>query len=129
MTDDLAEAMRRFQTCVETRDAAMAEGVLDDDYALVLVQPAATVMPRSRWLEVLKDYVVHSLTIEDQVVDRAGDDLAVVLHRDEMSATVLGEDRSGTFVLTDVWRRHPDHGWRIWRRHSTPLAAGRMPGA
>lgn len=127
--DGLTEAMRRFQTCVETRDAAMAEAVLDDDYALVLVQPAATVMPRARWLEVLSDYVVHSLSVEDEVVDRAGDDLAVVLHRDEMSATVLGQDRSGTFVITDVWRRHPDGRWKVWRRHSTPLAAGRLPGA
>ena len=128
MTDDLAEAMRRFQTCVETRDAAMAEEVLDEDYALVLVQPVATVMPRSRWLEVLNDYVVHSLTVVEEVVDVAGD-LAVVLHRDEMSATVLGQDRSGTFVISDVWRRGADDRWRIWRRHSTPLAAGALPGA
>ena len=55
------------------------------------------------------------------------DDLAVVLHRDRMQATVLGEDRSGTFIITDVWRKGND-GWRVWRRHSTRLAAGRLPG-
>lgn len=75
----------------------------------------------------LEDYVVHSLTVEHSVVDR-DDDLALVLHRDEMSATVLGEDRSGTFVITDIWRLR-DAGWKVWRRHSTPLAAGEMPGA
>jgi hypothetical protein len=41
------------------------------------------------------------------------------------------EERDGDAaerVLDDVWRRRAD-GWRVWRRHSTPLAAGRMPGA
>lgn len=54
-------------------------------------------------------------------------DYAAVLHRDRMRATVLGEDRSGVFVLSDVWRRR-DERWRLWRRHSTPLGAGAMPG-
>jgi len=44
-----------------------------------------------------------------------------------MTAMVLGEDRSGAFVISDVWLRGAD-GWRIWRRHSTPLAAGPMFG-
>ena len=119
--------MTRFDRCIQERDQAAAEAVLDGDYALVLVQPAQAVIPRSRWLEVLPDYVVHDYAIEHSVVDIDGD-LATVLHRDRMSATVLGEDRSGTFVITDIWRRRAD-GWRVWRRHSTPLSAGTMPGS
>jgi ketosteroid isomerase-like protein len=125
--DDLADAMRRFQECIENRDRELAEGVLDDDYALVLVQPARAVMPRARWLEVLSDYVVHSNSTDESVVDVDGD-LAVVLHRDQMAATVMGQDRSGTFAITDVWRRREGQ-WRVWRRHSTPLQAGVLPGA
>lgn len=83
-------------------------------------------MPRARWLEVLDDYVVEAYAVKDQVLDVDGD-LAVVLHRDEMSATVLGQDRSGTFIITDVWRR-VGGGWKIWRRHSTPVSAGELPG-
>ena len=84
-------------------------------------------MPRARWLEVLPDYVVHDYRVEERFVDVA-DDLAAVLQRVWMHATVLGEDRSGTLVISDFWRRTAD-GWRIWKRHSTPFAAGRMPGA
>ena len=124
--DDLATAMDGFRQCILTRDRALAETVLDDDYALVLVQPARAVMPRSRWLDVLADYVVHRYEVEESVLDVA-DDLAVDLHRDRMEATVLGEDRSGVFVITDVWRRR-DGAWRVWRRHSSPLSAGRLPG-
>jgi ketosteroid isomerase-like protein len=81
---------------------------------------------RERWLEVLPDYRIHEYRIEDRIVDRDGD-TAAILQRVSMRATVLGEDRSGVLVISDVWRR--DSGWRLWRRHSTPLAAGRMPGA
>jgi len=79
-----------------------------------------------RWLDVLDDFVVHDYAVEDEAAG-VDDDLAVVLHRDRMRATVLGEDRSGTFITNDVWR-HGDDGWRVWRRHPTPLAAGRLPG-
>ena len=125
--DDLARRMDAFQRCIEQRDAAAAELVLDDEYALVLVHPGHAVMPRDRWLQVLPGYVVHDYEVHERVVDVTGD-CASVLQRVSMRATVLGEDRSGTFVISDVWRRGAS-GWRIWRRHSTPLSAGRLPGA
>ncbi|MBA3286757.1 MAG: nuclear transport factor 2 family protein [Acidimicrobiia bacterium] len=126
MGGDLRDAMDRFQQCIESRDAVVAETVLDADYALVLVQPERAVMPRRRWLDVLPEYVVHEYAVEEEIVEVAGD-LAVVLHRDRMRATVVGSDRSGTFAISDVWRRIAGD-WRIWRRHSTPLSAGPLPG-
>ena len=125
--DDLVDRCERFQRCIEARDAAAAEQLLDSEFALVLVHPEATIMPRQRWLEVLREYLVHDYEIEERRVDRAGD-IAATAERATMRATVLGEDRSGRFVISDVWRRETS-GWRIWRRHSTPLSAGRMPGA
>jgi ketosteroid isomerase-like protein len=127
MDDDLTERIREFDRVVIERDQDAARAVLDDDYALVLVQPSPARMPRDRWLEVLPDYVVHDYAVEELVVEADGD-AAAVLQRVRMQATVLGEDRSGTLVISDHWRRRAD-GWRVWRRHSTPLTAGRMPGA
>ena len=126
MDGDLDEARQRFQHAITARDVALAETVLHSGFTLTLVQPVRATMPRDRWLAVLPDYIVHSYECEEEVVDVHGD-LAAVLHRDRMVATVLGQDRSGTFVISDVWLREPD-GWRVWRRHSTPLAAGRLPG-
>jgi hypothetical protein len=123
---DLAEAIRRFDEAVLQRDRAIADEVLDDDYMLVLVHPTAAAMPRARWLEVLEHYLVHSYEVEEQRVDE-GDDIAAVLSRVQMQATVLYEDRSGLFVISDIWRRR-DGDWRVWRRHSSPLSAGAMPG-
>lgn len=124
--EDLAQAMRRFDEAVQRRDPVAAEEVLDPDFALVLAHPAAAVMPRARWFEVLEDYVVHSWAIENEHVD-VDHDVAAVLRRVRMEATVLGEDRSGPFVMSDLWLRRPD-GWRVWRRHSSPLTAGELPG-
>lgn len=124
--DDLATAIRQFDQAIQHRDRSAAEHILDEDYALVLVQPTPAVMPRARWLQVLPDYVVDEYTVEEQQVDQLHD-VAAVLTRVRMQATVLGQDRSGLFVITDIWRRHDD-GWRVWRRHSSPLSAGSMPG-
>ncbi len=124
---DLSAAMKSFDEAIQGRDRALAESVLDEDYALVLVHPAPATMPRARWLEVLEHYVVHSYSLEVQVVDQSGD-VASVLSRAQMRATVLGEDRSGLFVISDFWRRGTN-GWRVWRRHSSPLTAGELPGA
>ena len=116
--------MRRFQDAIQERDRRAAEQVLHEDYALVLVYPVPAIFPRSRWLDVLNDYVVHSYTVEEQMVDQ-NDKVAAVLSRVRMEATVLGQDRSGPFILSDFWRCG-ENGWRIWRRHSSPLTAGTL---
>jgi hypothetical protein len=127
MTDELLDQMAAFDRVVRDRDVDLAAAVLDPDYALVLVAPVPAVVPRATWLATLPDYLVHEYAVEEQTVDvdpAAG--CASVLSRVRMRATVLGADRSGVFVLTDVWLRRPD-GWRVWRRHSTPATAGAMP--
>jgi hypothetical protein len=126
MEQELRDRMDAFQAVVLERDRSLAEDVLDEDYQLMLVQPSPAVMPRSRWLDVLPDYVVDDYEVLSESVD-TDEDTAAVLSLVRMDATVLGEDRSGLFVVSDVWRRRPD-GWRVWRRHSTPVSAGRMPG-
>ncbi|HVE73589.1 MAG TPA: nuclear transport factor 2 family protein [Mycobacteriales bacterium] len=126
MQDDLTNRLEEFRSCVVDRNTELAQRVLDDEFTLVLVVPQPAVMPRARWLEVLPDYLVDEWDVEHVEVHQDGD-VAAVLQRVRMRATVLGEDRSGTFVISDIWRRRAD-GWRVWRRHSTPLAAGAMPG-
>jgi Domain of unknown function (DUF4440) len=127
VSDDLDTATREFQRCIEQRNQVAAADVLDQDYALVLVQPARVVLPREVWLATLPGYIVHSYDVQERVVDIDGD-CAAVLHRADMRATVNGAERSGLFSVSDIWRLR-DGQWRIWRRHSTPLSAGPMPAA
>ncbi len=126
--DDVLARADEFQRLLEARDAGALADILHRDYALLLMQPDEAAMPRARWLETLPDYVIHEYAIEARRVDVEGD-AAAVLQRVTMRATVLGEDRSGALVISDVWRRGDDGTWRLWKRHSTPLTAGRLPGA
>jgi len=123
--DDLAEAMTTFDRALVQRDQSIAAERLHDDFELVLVHPSPAAMPRRRWLALLPDYLIHDWRVEEQTIDVDGD-CAGVHQRVAMKATVLGEDRSGIFVITDIWRRDRN-GWRLWRRFSTPLTAGEMP--
>ncbi len=125
--DDLAARSDDFDRVVLTRDRELAAEVLAEDYALVLVHPEPAVVPRSAWIEMLPDYVVHEWEVQEQKIE-VRNDLGTVLQRIRMEATVLGQDRSGPFVVSDLWVP-VDDVWRVWRRHSTPLSAGRMPGS
>jgi ketosteroid isomerase-like protein len=114
-----------WQRAIEARDPAAAAGYLADDFALVVTNPEQAVMPREEWLRVLSDYDVRSYDIHHREISvRAG--VGVVLQRVTMTAVVVGADRSGTFVLVDLWSEE-DGAWRVWRRHSTPLSAGPLP--
>lgn len=128
MTDtELDTACADFDRAVTQRDHDLAERILHPAFALVLVHPTPVVMPRQRWLETLDAYIVDAWEVEEDLRD-SSDDIAAVLRRVRMRATVLGEDRSGTFIISDTWLR-TGTGWQVWRRHSTPLQAGPMPGA
>jgi hypothetical protein len=124
--EELRERLAQWDAAVLDRDETAATELLAGDFALELVQPVRNVMDREVWLEMLPDYVVHEWDVEEQILD-LDDDRAAVLRRVRMSATVMGEDRSGVFVMSDLWRRE-DGVWRVWRRHSTPLMARRLGG-
>jgi ketosteroid isomerase-like protein len=111
-----------WERAIRDRDPVAARSVLADDYALVLVHPAAAVLHLDEWIAMLPDYIVHGWTVEERVVDVSGD-VAAILQRVSMQATVRGVDRSGLFAISDVWRRIEGE-WKVWRRHSTPFSAG-----
>ena len=125
-SEDLLRRAALWDRAIQERDEVAAAQLLAPEFALELVQPVRSVMSREVWLEVLADYVVHEWEVVEQIVDVDGD-YAAMLQRVRMGATVMGEDRSGIFVISDLWRRL-DGEWRVWRRHSTPLSAGQLGG-
>src|SRR5688500_1059477 len=120
----LLDRNEEWERAIRDRDPKAAREVLAEDFALVLVHPSAAVMPIEEWLAMLPDYVVHEWVPEERLIDISGD-VAAVLHRIRMRATVMGNDRSGLFAISDIWRRI-DGEWRVWRRHSTPFTAGAL---
>ena len=121
--EDVLERADAWQRAIEARDPEAAAEILA--YDLVVTHPEPVVMPREEWLRMLPDYDVRAYELEHRsVVERGG--VVVVVHRVDMTAVVAGVDRSGLFVLVDLWV--DDAGsWHVWRRHSTPLSAGALP--
>ena len=126
MHEDVHAAMEAFELAVRTRDRELAETVLDDEFELVLAHPSVAAMPRERWLAVLQDYVI-SRWDAGPVQEREYGDTVIAHFVVRQEAIVLGADRSGLFVITDVWHSGPA-GWRVWKRFSAPMSAGDMPG-
>lgn len=122
---EILERADAWDLAIATRDGEAAGAILADDYALVVTHPEVAVMPREAWLRLLPDYVVSEYVVHDRRVEIRGG-VASVVQRVEMEAVVAGADRSGTFVLVDLWVEQ-DGTWRVWRRHSTPLSAGSIP--
>src|SRR6478672_639223 len=119
MTEQLQAADAAWATAIRDRDAEAAAAILHEDYALVLVHPVAAHVDRAEWLRTLPDYVVSHWEVRGSQWDQLGD-VAVHLQLVDMMAVVAGIDRNGLFAITDTWLRTPA-GWRVWRRHSTPM--------
>jgi ketosteroid isomerase-like protein len=117
----------QWQLAIEARDPEAAARFLSDDYALVILQPEPAVVRRDEWLRMLPDYAVSGYSVEERIVETSPD-LCTVFQRVDQTAVVQGVERSGIFILVDVWVREAD-AWRVWRRHSTPLSAGVAPRA
>jgi SnoaL-like domain len=123
----ISDRTDRWQLTIQARDPEGAALFLSDDYALVILQPQPAVVRRDEWLRMLPEYVVSGYSVEERIVE-AGSDLCTVFQRVDQTALVKGVERSGIFILVDVWVREAD-AWRVWRRHSTPLSAGTAPRA
>ena len=123
---DLEERATAWQAAIERRDPGAAALLMEAGYCLVLVEPVRFVAEREGWLRTLADYYVHEWQVDERIVDVDGA-LAVIHQRVLMRATVNGQDRSGSFIITDVWRLSAGE-WRVWRRYSTPRTPGQpMP--
>jgi len=124
---ELQDRTDRWQRTIEARDAEAAAEFLADDYALVILQPQPALVQREEWLRMLPDYDVRGYSVEERIVETSPD-LCTVFQRVDQTAVVKGVERSGIFILVDVWVRESGD-WQVWRRHSTPLSAGPAPRA
>ena len=129
MADVKPRRDRRAQRAEATRQRIIetAGRFLHPDFALVLVHPAPDRVDRTDLLHTLEEYDIKDWNVQQFNWDVRGD-MATNLQLVEQSAVVRGADRSGPFVLSDIWLREPA-GWQLWRRHSTPLEAGAWPRA
>ena len=112
---------KSFAASIMTQDTLQTKMFLADTYFLAYAvqgMPNIQIVPRQTWLTILKDYyVTESFTIDDIKVNVFGN-TAVAMLLFTQKATVRGQDRSGQFVLTDIWYKG-NKDWLIAERHSS----------
>jgi ketosteroid isomerase-like protein len=119
---------QEWAAAIQRHDSAAAARFLTDSYALVFGVEGQKIgaVPRARWLETLdKSYRVESWHIDDLQATILGD-IAVVVMLYTQKATIGGIDRSGQFVITDIWVKQAGE-WKVTQRISSRPGAPPPP--
>ena len=102
----------------KAKDTVLLEKILAPDYRLLaLINGDLVSINRTRWLKTVPMYVPKSFRYYDFDI-RVYGNTAIVQSKFDQEATLNGQDRSGTFQLTDVWVKNKG-GWQVVHRHST----------
>jgi ketosteroid isomerase-like protein len=100
-------------------DRAVLERTLAPEFALVVSARPEARVDRAAWLRTAGgDYTCESFRYDAMQVRDFGDVIAVSSLATQR-ATAFGEDRSGTFFLTDIWRPGVDGAWQVIARYSS----------
>ena len=128
MTDTattIEERSNRWMQAWVEQDYATLKDSLATDFALIVSAAPDRMFERARWLATCGTYRASSFRYRNVVVRELAPGLAVMSALADQVAAMGDVDRSGTFFLTDVWRREDDGQWRVCARYSShPEPAG-----
>lgn len=111
-----------FMEAIKKRDVVYLDRVLGENFVLSTGRAGAEIRPRQEWLEITRDsYRIASFEFEWVRVEAYGDDDAVVRSRYRQEAAMGDNDRTGSYLMTDVWIRRKSI-WLLVTRHATPVA-------
>jgi ketosteroid isomerase-like protein len=124
ITTTILDRSDRWMQAWVRQDHATLEDSLTPDFALILSASPDQLFTRDRWLATCDLYRCSSFAYRGVVVRELAPGLAVMSAIADQQAALNGVDRSGSFFVTDVWRREPDGEWRVCSRYSShPEAA------
>jgi ketosteroid isomerase-like protein len=122
--NELVALEHEWTQAVAENDMEKLERIVAQEYTLAAnnFPSGRTRLSRQEWMATVAVYEVHSYEFHDFVVHSYGD-AAVVLANLELRGSVQGEERSGSFALTDVWVKREGR-WQVARSSIfTPLAS------
>lgn len=120
MRDDLPALSVRFMEAVRDRDLPFLEAHLGEEFTLTTGRAGVPVRGRAEWLAVTRDrYAIESFSFEQLDAFDYGP-VGVVRSRYLQRGSMDGEDRSSTYLMTDVWVER-DGRPQLVTRHVSPL--------
>ena len=125
--EDVIRLEQVFQTAVRDRDVEVLDALLAPGFTLTTGRAAAPVRTRAEYLAITAaGYRIEDFGFEElDVVGLGGGAVAVVRGRYRQIGSMNGADRSGVFLLTDVWAEQADGRAQLVTRHSSALSADR----
>jgi ketosteroid isomerase-like protein len=124
---EIVELETQWASAIQKQDELQMSNFLSDNYflAIAIQGMPLKIVPKVAWLENLKFYKTDALHIDDISAHVYGN-TAVVSMLFTQKATVRGQDRSGQFMITDIWVQQ-DIGWRVAERHSSRPESATVP--
>lgn len=118
--DDLAPLSVRFMEAVRDRELDWLDAHLGDEFTLTTGQAGSPVRKRSEWLEITgSSYEITEFAFDElEVLDDGA--VGVVRSRYRQLGSMGGEDRTQSFLMTDVWVERAA-GPQLVTRHISPL--------
>jgi hypothetical protein len=110
----------QWMDAAKERNRPRLEEFLAPDYVLTIAALGKPLVHVSRadWLDAA--YKIQAYEFKELVARSVGNGVVVVTSYYTQKATMDGRDRSGDFLLTDIWV-HDGKRWRVtWRHSSAP---------
>ena len=114
-TDELTKLSHDWMQAWKDNDMNFLENILAPDFRLLTSE--LWVMPREKWLALVPAYKCQSFEYKQQEVRDYGN-AAIVQSNYSQTATLNGQDRSGDFLITDIWVNQ-DGNWKVTHRHTS----------
>jgi ketosteroid isomerase-like protein len=119
-TEEFRTLLSRWAEAVRDRDIRYLERLLAPEFTLTTGRRPSPIRGREEYLEITESrYVVEEFEFERVDVLDYGD-AAVVRSRYRQRGSIDGEDRSQTFLITDVFVYRDDR-WLAVARHVSPM--------
>jgi ketosteroid isomerase-like protein len=113
--DELKRLSVAWMKAWKDNDMAFLENILAPDFRLLTSE--LWIMPKEQWLANVPKYACEEFQYKQQEVREYGN-TAVVQSLTSQKANFNGQDRSGDFLITDVWVKNAD-GWKVVHRHTS----------
>jgi ketosteroid isomerase-like protein len=114
VSEEVAALEEALADSIRRSDADAARPMLTEDFVLASVGGVSPHMPRDEWLDALPGLGTRS--IEPKIVDsRDFGDVTVARLLVRWDASAGERDLSGTYAVTDVFRREADGLRLAWR--------------
>jgi hypothetical protein len=117
LEQDITDLERQWMNAFLQQDRATCDRLLADDF--LITSARGSVHGKDQWLKnAMGDFVGEKFYWDDIRVRSLARDVVLVHARVSQTASVAGQDWSGTFLLSDLWVQR-DGRWQVVARHGT----------